>query len=113
MGNQLGNFGKTTATIANAATTSDEVDCVKNGPPAGLQMPAAFDGTTMTFTVATTSGGTFQNSYKDGADVSLTVAAAKFIWLDPAIFYNVKYMKLVSGSSETAARSIEVVHRNT
>lgn len=113
MGNQIGNFGKTTATIANAATTSDEIDCIKNGPPAGLQMPAAFTGTTMTFTVATTSGGTFQALHKDGAAVSVTLANSLFIWLDPAIFYCIKYIKLVSGSTEGAERSIEVVHRNT
>jgi len=115
MANQLGNFGKSTATIDTAVSTTvtDVVDCVKNGPPGGLQMPAVFAGVAITFQVSTTPGGTFQVFHKDGSAVSITVANSLYIWLDPAIFYCVKYMKLVSGSAEADTTAIEVVHRNT
>lgn len=113
MGNQLGLFNKTTATIPISTTTSDVIDCVSKGPPAALQMPAAFTGTTVSFLCATTETGTFQALYDAGANVSLTVAASKYVRLDPAIFYCIKYMKIVSGSSEAAEREIEVVHRET
>lgn len=115
MATGLGNFGKTAATIDTAvsATVSDVIDCIKRGPPGGLQMPAAFTGTAITFQVATTEEGTYQAFHKDGSAVSVTVANSLYIWLDPSIFYCVKYMKLVSGSTEAANREIEVVHRNT
>jgi len=115
MGNQAGIFGKSTATIDTAVSTTvtDAINCVKNGPPCGLQMPATFAGTAITFQVATTLTGTYQAFHKDGAAYSITVANSLHIWLDPVVFYGLKYIKLVSGSAEANATAIEVVHRNT
>lgn len=115
MGSQAGIFGKSTATIDTAVSTTvtDVVDCVKRGPPCGLQMPATFVGTAITFQVAITPTGTYQAFHKDGSAYSITVANSLHIWLDPAVFYGIKYMKLVSGSAEANATAIEVVHRNT
>lgn len=113
MSEQYGMFGQTTATIAISTTTSNVIDCVRNGPMANLLMPAAFTGTTITFLISNEEGGTYVALHKDGSDVSVAVAASKGVWLDPFIFYGLKYIKIVSGSTEVAARTITVVHRET
>lgn len=113
MGRQYGEFGSSTATIPSGLTTSDTIDCLVQGPPAELHMPAAFDGATVTFQNALTNGGTYLTMRKDGADVSVTVTVSRAIWLDPSIFYAAKYLRIVSASIESAARTIEVNHHNT
>ncbi len=113
MGRQYGAFGSSTATIPSGSNTSDTIDCLVQGPPAELHMPAAFDGATLTFQNALTAGGTYLIMRKDGADVSVTVTASRAIWLDPSIFYAAKYLRIVSASTETAERTIQVNHRNT
>jgi hypothetical protein len=97
-----------TITVASNATTSAEVD-LGGTNIVGLQMPAAFTGTTVTFLVATASGGTYQ-PLVDGAGsaVSKTVAASKYVGIDPTLFRGVRFVKLVSGSSEGADRAITV-----
>lgn len=97
-----------TATIASGQTTSAEVD-LGGTNIVGLQMPASFTSTSLKFLVSTASGGTYQN-LADGAgsDVSKTVAGGKYIGIDPTLFRGVRYVKLVSGSSEGADRQIVI-----
>jgi hypothetical protein len=99
---------QTTATIASGQTTSAEVD-LGGTEIVGLQLPASFTGSSITFQVATASGGTYQDM-KDGAgnSVSKTVSQGQYIAIDPALFRGIRFVKLVSGSSEGAARAITV-----
>jgi hypothetical protein len=99
-------------TIESSETKSAEVD-LRGTTLCGLYMPAAFTGTTLTFEAATSSGGTFVPVYDElGNQVSITVSSSRFISLDPAEFAGIQFLKAVSGSSETAARIINLALRS-
>lgn len=72
----------------------------------GFILPAAFTGTAITFQVSNTSGGTYVDLYNSAGQVSYTVAPSRYVAVDPKDFQGVKYLKLKSGSSEAAARTI-------
>ncbi len=103
-----GNFqAAVPVTIANGAQNSSVIEL--NGfQLAGIQMPAAFTGTTITFLVATTLAGTYQALYNLTGAVSYAVGASRFVAIDPKDFQGTPYIKLVSGSAEGAARSFTV-----
>jgi hypothetical protein len=98
-----------TITVATSTTISGEVD-LGGTEIVGLQMPATFTGTAITFQVATVSGGTYQ-AMIDGAGntVTKTVANGKYVGIDPTLFRGVRFLKLVSGSAENADRVITVI----
>ncbi len=75
----------------------------------GIQMPAAFTGTAISF-LGSVDGTTYQAVYTttSGTALSYTVAAAHYVAIDPVPFYGLLYLKLVSGSTETTARSFSV-----
>lgn len=103
------NYDKS-VTIASGQQTSGAVDlsgCVL----VGLDMPSAFTGTTVTFTVSSSQSGTYKTLYKDGANVSVTVTASRQVVLQPADFAGVRFLKVVSGSAEAAERTITLVTR--
>ena len=99
---------KRTATIANGTTDSDIID-LEGQTLCGLTMPSALTGTAITFSVE--GAGNVFSVMADGAgaDVSKTVAVDKYIKLSPTDFAGVGRLKLISGSSEGAERSI-IVH---
>ena len=100
-----------TATIANGATTSGAID-LGGCTLAGIQLPAAFTGTSLKFQAATTLGGTYQTLIDGlGNDVSKTVAQGKFLRLSPGEFAGVQFLKIVSGSAEGGARTLELAVR--
>lgn len=95
-----------TATIANGEQLSDVVD-VGKGTLAGLFIPSALTGTAITFFVCDTEGGTYLELQAGaGSAFSVTVAASKYIALDPTKFVGLRYIKLRSGTAEGAARAI-------
>ena len=99
------------ATVATGQTTSSEVD-IADCLLLGVILPAEFDGTTLGFTVSTTTGGTFY-TLRDGAGaaaVSYTVAASSYVALDPGLFAGVRYVKIVLGS-QTGATAAKLVCR--
>lgn len=98
-----------TVTIAGSATTSGELDLTSK-TLCGVTLDSGFDGTSLGFTVATTSGGTFVTLHDGSADVSKTVAASRYIALDPSLFAGVRYMKFVAGS-QTGATTITAHYR--
>lgn len=99
------------AVIASSGTTSGEQDLDGN-TLCGLMMPAAFTGVAITFLVSLTTGGTFNALTKDdGSAYSVTVAASKYVALDYTKFAGVRYVKIVSGSSEGADRTVNLVAR--
>lgn len=100
-----------TAVIASGQTTSGAIDLVGTAL-VGLFMPSAFTGTAVTFTAAATLTGTYLAvTDSTGAAVSATVAASKYVALSPTTFAGLRYVKLVSGSSEGADRTITLATR--
>ena len=92
-------------TISNATTTSNPAQI--DGLLAEILMPAAFTGTTLTFTISDTQGGTYVTA-KDtaGSTISYTAAASTGIKVPTDDFRGAKFIKLVPGSSEGADRII-------
>lgn len=87
-------------TIAASGSLSAEVD-LRNRVLAGIHMPAAWTAAAITFEVATVSGGTFQDVYAAGSEVSETVAAGQYVAVDPLYYHGLKYIKVRSGTSGT------------
>lgn len=99
-------------TIAISQTDSSEVD-LRGMTLCGIHLPAAFTGTALTFKAATASGGTFQSVVDGaGAAVSKTVAQGQYVKLDPADFAGIQFIKIVSGSSEAAERTLTLALRS-
>jgi hypothetical protein len=97
-------------TIASGQTESGAVD-LHGMNLVGIMMPAAFTGTSVTFK-GSLDGVTYNDLYNtDGTALSVTVAADRFILIVPSDFAAVRYLKLVSGSSEGAERTITLACR--
>lgn len=104
----LGQLIPAAATIANGQTTTGEVKT--NGCPlAGIQLPAALTGVTITFLVSTQSGGTYQPLYNSSGQVSYTVAPGRYLAINPQDFHGVGFLKVVSGSAEGAQRALTLM----
>ena len=98
--------------IASSETTSAAVDLPSGFYPVAIITPSALTGTAFTFTVAA-DGTNYVAMYdKTGTAYSVTVAASRYIMLPPADFCGVNNFKIVSGSTEAAARSINIVARS-
>ena len=95
----------TSVDIANGATTSGAID-LANNTLIGILFPTSFTGTAVTFTVSDSLGGTYVPLYNASGAVSYTIAQARFYALNPADFYGVRFLKVVSGSTEGGARTV-------
>lgn len=99
-----------TAVIASSGTTSTSVIMERNRVPLAIVTPAALTGTTIKFQVALSSDATtFYPLYDEGTEYSVTVSTSRYVALNPDVFQGVSVMRLVSGSSEAASRTISVV----
>lgn len=99
----LGQLILSPVTIPISTTTSGVI--TTNGMSlVGIYMPATFTGTSITFTACATLGGTYSPMNNKSGPVSYTVAANEYIAIDPTDFYGVEFFKIVSGSTEGAAR---------
>lgn len=90
-----------TATIANAASLSGEVDLEGQAVQA-IQMPAAWTAANLTFTASAASGGTFDPVHDDGGtEVTVTAAAARTIGLDAVAreLDGLRFIKVRSGTA--------------
>lgn len=96
-------------TIANGQTKSA---VISTGGLAlcGIILPAAFTGTTLTFEACDTAAGTFVpvKSTTSGTALSYTVAQGTFAAIDPKDFQGIAFLKIVSGSSEGALRTLKL-----
>ena len=101
---------QTSTAIVSGTTTSAEID-LGGTQIVGLQMPTSFTGTAMTFQASQPPIRrlSFQ-TLADGAgnDISKTVAASKYIAIDPTLFRGIRFVKLVSGTTEGAGRTIVI-----
>jgi hypothetical protein len=93
------------AVIPISSTTSAAVD-TQGGSLVGLVMPAAFTGSSVTFQVSP-DNVTFSDYYDtDGNAVTVQVGASRYIGIVRDDFANARYIKIVSGSTEAAERTI-------
>jgi hypothetical protein len=94
------------ATIAISTTTSSAIN-LAGFDLCGIQMPAAFTGATISF-LASVDGTTYQALHNTvaGTLLSYTVTQGTFVAINPVDFYGVNYFKIVSASSEIAARTL-------
>jgi len=91
--------------IASGQTTSPSIS-TEGMSLCGIQMPAAFSGTSLTFLAATQSGGPFQPIYNSSGLVTYAVAGGEYIAINPQDFYGVLYLQIKSSASEGATRAL-------
>lgn len=94
-----------TVVIANGGTASAIIS-TSGMQLVGCQIPAAFTGTAISFTVATAVDGTYQELDNASGKVTYTVAQGKYISIASADFAGVQFFKIISNASEGAARSL-------
>lgn len=106
----------TTATIANGAALTSEID-LGSTILVGIIMPASWTAASLAIKAASASGGTFNGVYAVGGGLyELTVAASKFMAIDPATLRGLRFIKLWSETSgsdvnQGAARDLIIVSR--
>lgn len=96
------------AIIANGGTESANI--ALNGMClCGIFFPAAFTGTAVTFE-ASLDGTTFfaVKSTTSGTSLSYTVAQGEYVAINPVDFQGIATLRIVSGSSEGAARTLNL-----
>jgi hypothetical protein len=93
-----------TWTIASGQTVSGSID-KGSLELAGVQLPATFTGTGVTFQTSN-DNVTFQALEWEGAAVDFTTSQGKNISWDPAKFAPWRYIKIVSDGAEGAARTL-------
>lgn len=106
-----GPFQAIPVVIAISTTTSPEVNLGRFRVIA-VALPAAMTGASITFTGCDVSGGTFKTvTAQDtpGTDYSLTFTANKHVPIDYRLLWGCRYLKIVSASSEAAARTFSLL----
>lgn len=88
------NYNKT-AVIADNGTVSAAID-LEDGTLLGVFIPAGFVGTTLTLQASADN-----STFVAVAGVSKTVAASNYVPFAPSETAGIRYVKFVSGSSET------------
>src|SRR3954463_4432954 len=101
---------ETTVTIASGATLSGAAD-LSGYTLVGLIMPAAFTGTSITFSMSDDAGTFYAITNAGGTALSATVAASKCILVTPGDFVGIRHLKLTSGSTEGGSRIIKLIMR--
>ena len=97
-------------TIASSGTVSTAANLL-GMRLVGIVTPAALTGTALTFQ-GSADGSTYTALYDTAGDaVGATVAADRWVVLDPADFAGIPYIKAVSGSAEAAERTITLIVR--
>lgn len=93
--------------MSTGGTVSDVLD-TGNKTLCWLGFPAAFDGASITFDVATTAAGTLYDLVVTGggADLTYTVAGGDSISLSPDIFDGVRYVRITSSATQNPAINI-------
>ncbi len=99
-----------TAIIAASGTTSNAIETGTDNCFVGFYTPASLTGTSFTFQ-ASPDNSTFYNVLDEGTSYSVTVAASRYVSVKPAVFVGARYIKIVSGSTESSERTITTCFR--
>lgn len=105
-----GNFNPNFQAIIPISTTETQEIKLAGFVLCGIKVPAAFTGTALTFEMCDVSGGTYVPvvSGTSGTALSYTVAQGKYYAIDPKDFQGINYLKIKSGSTEVAARTLVI-----
>lgn len=96
------------STIASGATQGSRISVsVPSEPIFAIETPDQLTGTALTFQYTPDNGTTWKQVFKEGSAYSLTVAANRFIVVDPVVFKGLTQIRPVSGSTELGARVIK------
>lgn len=97
------------ATIADGETTSGAIN-LKGKKMVGLELPASFTGASVSFTQCRSEGGTYTPIYdSDGVLYAPVATDSAYVALDPGIMCGPAFVKVVSASSESGAKTITAV----
>ena len=99
-----------TVTIASSGTTSNAIDLVGMNL-VGIQFPSAFTGSTVSFEASLDGSNYYAIADTAGTDLSVTVTADRLVALVAADLSCVRFLKIVSDSSEGAERTITLAIR--
>ena len=97
-----------TVTIASSGTVSTSLTLENSRVPVAITTPAALTGTAFTFN-ASADGTTFRPLYYESTQYTVTVSTSRHVGLNRLAFEGVKHVQIVSGSTETAARTIGII----
>jgi hypothetical protein len=101
------NLQSFSAVIAAAGTKSAAVN-VAGVDVLRLETDAAIVGTALTFEVSS-DNATFKPLYNAAGAVSVTVAASRGVQLAAGLLSGINYIKVVSGSTETAGTTVVLI----
>lgn len=88
-----------TATISNGASLSEEINLTEFRL-VGIQLPASISSATaLTFQAGGVSGSLNDMYTSTGSELSYTVAASRFVVVDPADFAGAAFLKIRTGTS--------------
>lgn len=111
MAQTAGNMSKTstlTTTIASSGTTTASID-IGGYQLVGVSLPATMTGTSLKIQVAPTLDGNYQAAYNSSGEISYTIAGGRYVALTENDTFGIRFLRLVSGSSEAGARTL-VLH---
>ena len=95
-------------TIASGQTKTDAIN-MSNFALMGVEVPATMTGTSLTFEAGSDAASTVPVRDVDGADFSVTLGSGAGVHtVNANDFASFKYIKIVSGSSEGAERTLKV-----
>lgn len=102
-------------TIASGQNLSGAID-IEWAAGIGIELPAAWDGNTISFAVSSDIAGTYGPLKSGGAEYTESVVAGDRISIDISAMFPWRYIKIRSGTSstptnQTADRSIKIVCR--
>lgn len=108
---------QTSVTITSGTSLSAAIPAGVN-VPIGIVMPAAWDAASITFQVSADGGTTWVELYDTTGtnNTTLTVAASRYLVLDPNVWIGINHIKIRSGTSgspvnQTADRILTLVSR--
>lgn len=103
-------YSSITATIPNGQNTSEEIN-TRGLQVVGIKFPASMTGLTVSFHRSPTSGGTFEpvREIDNTGAFSLPVTSSSYIPMKAERLLGVQFLKIVSASNETGAKTIELV----
>lgn len=99
------------ATIASSGTESSVISLSDGYVPAGVWTPDTMTGTTLTFEALRFDGSYVTIEDGAGNDYTVIISGGEFIPLEPKYFWGVSAFKIVSGSTEAAARTLYISSR--
>lgn len=92
---------KLTDKVTISTGTTSTAFTLQGTIPLAIVTPAGLASTSLTFQCSL-DGSSFYDLYNGSSAYSLTVAASRYISLNPDVFEGIRYIRIVTGLSETS-----------